>query len=398
MVIEAPGLLKVTRNRPRGLAGIISSMQPRFLLPEDRPWRVLGLMSGTSADGLDVVAIEVDPQAFPGGRPFRSLLGHRAEPYPGPLRDQVLAAASNQLDPANLCILQRHLGNHHAQAARSLCDGLGLRPDFASLHGQTVQHRPEHGASLQLADPYVLAEALGCPVVWDLRRRDLAVGGQGAPLVPLPERWLHGPEPWLALNLGGIANLAWWNGRSMRAWDTGPGMSLLDLAAKRWLNRPYDPEGATATGQTCQPMLDRWLAHPYFKAVPPKSTGREVFGEAWLAEESGVLETLSLPDRLATLCAFTAASVAWEAARLAPWPSNMKGLVSGGGAQHQRLRAELATRLPFPLEDDVTFPSGAREAVSWALLGAASALGIPGNLPEVTGASKPVALGSWVWP
>ena len=373
-------------------------MQPRILIPEDRPWRVLGLMSGTSADGVDAVLIEVDPLAFESGRPFRNLLGHRASAYPAELRERVLAAASNRLDPAGLCILQRHLGDHHALAARALCDHLGELPDLASLHGQTVQHQPAQGASLQLADPYVLAETLGCPVVWDLRRRDLALGGQGAPLVPMAERWLHGSEPWLALNLGGIANLAAWDGQQTYAWDTGPGMSLLDLAAQRWLGLPFDPDGGAASGRVDEARLAHWLAAPYFRLLPPKSTGREVFGAEWLGSQQTALEALPLADRLATLAAFTAASVAQEAARLAPWPPHILGLVSGGGARHRRLREELDRRLPVFLQDDLTFPSGAREAISWALLGAASALGLPGNLPEVTGASKAAALGSWVWP
>ncbi len=373
-------------------------MQPRLLIPDDRPWRVLGLMSGTSADGVDIVAIEVDPGAFLHGQPFRSLLGHHSAEYPPELRNQVLAAAANRLAPAGLCVLQRGLGDHHARAAKALCESLALVPDLASLHGQTVQHHPSQGASLQLADPYVLVEALGCPVVWDLRRRDLALGGQGAPLVPLPERWLHGAGPWLALNLGGIANLTVWDGQTTRAWDTGPGMSLLDLAARRWLGLPFDPDGKSASGTVAEAYLNRWLGHPYFQAELPKSTGREIFGETWLEAESNRLEALPLPDRLATLAAFTAASVAGEAARFAPWPAGLRGLVSGGGARHRRLRAELAAWLPLRLEDDATFPPGAREAVSWALLGAACALGIPGNLPEVTGASRPAVLGSWVWP
>ena len=373
-------------------------MQPRIPLPDDRPWRVLGLMSGTSADGVDAVLIEVDPRAFSQGQPFRSLLGHHSDAYPVDLREQVLAAASNRLDPAGLCVLQRRLGDHHARAARELCENLNLWPDLAALHGQTVQHQPAQGASLQLADPYVLAEALACPVVWDLRRRDLALGGQGAPLVPLAERWLHGTGPWLALNLGGIANVTAWDGQKTSAWDTGPGMSLLDLAAERWLGRAYDPEGAAASGQIGEALLTRWLTHPYFQVLPPKSTGREFFGAAWLRAEGDELEALPLPDRLATLAAFTAAAVAHETNRLGPLPPGTRALVSGGGARHRRLRAELDARLPMSLEDDIVFPSGAREAVSWALLGAASALGLPGNLPEVTGASRAAALGSWVWP
>ena len=309
-----------------------------------------------------------------------------------------MAAASNRLDPAGLCILQRQLGDHHARAATDLCAALNLKPDLASLHGQTVQHHPAEGASLQLADPYVLAEALDCPVVWDLRRRDLALGGQGAPLVPLPERWLRGAEPWLALNLGGIANLAYWDGTRLRAWDTGPGMSLLDLAARRWLGLAFDPGGAAASGAVHPDLLERWPRHSHFHQTPPKSTGREVFGEVWLEAEADALKAIPLADRLATLAAFSAEAVARETARLAPLAPGTRGLVSGGGARHERLRRELATRLPLSLEDDTAFPPGAREAVSWALLGAASALGLPGNLPEVTGAARPAALGSWVWP
>ncbi len=373
-------------------------MHARVPLPEDRPWRVLGLMSGTSADGVDAALAEVDPGAFTTGRPFLGLLGHAASPYPATLREVVLAAAGGRLDPAGLCILQRQLGNHHAAAARALCAGLGLTPDLAALHGQTVQHHPAEGATLQLADPYVLAEAVGCPVIWDLRRRDLALGGQGAPLVPLTERWLHGSEPWLALNLGGIANLCAWDGRRLRAWDTGPAMSLLDLAAGRWLGRPFDPGGATATGRVDEARLGRWLDHPYFHQAPPKSTGRETFGEVWLETEATELERLPVPDRLATLAAFTAEAVAQEASRLGALPPGTRGLVSGGGARHQRVRTELARRLPLALAEDDRFPPGAREAVSWALLGAASALGLPGNLPEVTGAQRPAVLGSWVWP
>ena len=374
-------------------------MLPLPLLPDEVPWIVLGLMAGTSADGADAALIRVDPAGFRQGSPFLEFLGHRHEPYPAGLRKSVLAAASDRLKPSGLCVLQRDLGEHHARTGALLAADLGLRPHLASLHGQTVQHRPAQGATLQLADPYVMAELLHCPVVWDLRRRDMALGGQGAPLVPLTELWLHGRGgPWVALNLGGIANATIWDGQRVRAWDLGPAMSLLDLAAQRWLGLPYDPDGNAARGRAHPALLELWLAHPYFQAPPPKSTGREMFGAAWLETEAPRLEPLDPEDRLATLAAFTAAAVARELERWGPaLPPGTPLLVSGGGGRHRRVRRELAARLPgLRPEEDLQFPAGAREAVSWALLGAASAAGVPGSLPEVTGASRAAVLGSWV--
>ena len=370
-------------------------------LPERGPWVVLGMMSGTSADGLDLSAVEIDPMGFDQGRPFSKLLAHHHASYPPDLRQEVIAAASNVGDPARLCLLQRRIGEHHAKTAAEWREGSGLRPHFAALHGQTVQHHPREGATLQLADPYLLTEALDCPVVWDLRRRDLAVGGQGAPLVPLTELWLRGRQSdWVALNLGGIANVTTWNGESLQAWDTGPGMSLLDIAAQRWLGLPFDPEGSRATGTIDEAMVARWLEHPHFHSAPPKSTGREVFGADWMRMESSGLDRLPIEARLASLAAFTAEAVSRELRRWGrPLPEGTDFLVSGGGARHARLFSELTKRLAaFHLQRDQEFPSGAREAISWALLGAASALGLPGNLPVVTGAAKAVSLGSWVFP
>ncbi len=357
-------------------------------------------MSGTSADGVDVALVEVDPDGFQGDLPFRALMAHRHEPYPTELREAVMEAAADRLKPSEITVLQRRLGDHHARAATLLLKESGSIPHMASLHGQTIQHHPQEGATLQLADPYVLCEALHCPVVFDLRRMDMALGGQGAPLVTLTELWLRGrAEPWAALNLGGIANITVWDGSYLRAWDVGPGMSLLDLAAEKWLSMPFDPSGAYASGQVDETLLARWMLHSYFSAAPPKSTGRETFGSAWLETESAPLEALPLPDRLATLAAFTAQSVASELGRLDPLPTGLRGLVSGGGTHHARVRKELTTRSSrVAFAEDYQFPNGAREAVSWALLGAASACGVAGNVPEVTGASRAVALGAWVLP
>jgi len=374
-------------------------MFPLPPFPAGAPWTVLGLMAGTSADGADAALIRVAPAGFRNGKPFLELLGHYHEPYPARLRKAVLAAAADQMAPSELCVLQRQLGEHHARTAAVLVRDLGQQPTLASLHGQTVQHRPAQGATLQLAEPYLMAEQLRCPVIWDLRRRDMALGGQGAPLVPLTELWLHGQgKPWVALNLGGIANATVWDGQRLHAWDLGPAMSLLDLAADRWLGQPFDPDGGNAGGKADIRLVDRFLDHAYFRKAPPKSTGRELFGALWLRAEAARLEALALPDRLATLAAFTAGAVAQELRAWGPaLPPGTALLVSGGGFRHRRVRLELIQRLPgLSLEEDLHFPPGAREAVSWALLGAASAAGVAGNLPEVTGASRAVLLGSWV--
>ncbi len=362
-------------------------------------WHVVGVMSGTSADGVDAVCIEVDPNQFTSGKPFRSIIAHHYEAYPASLRTNILQATQDILKISELTILQRALGDFHAACVSNLLKKQILPVNLISLHGQTVQHHPESGASLQLADPYVMARVIGAPVVWDLRRVDLAYGGQGAPLVPKTEQWLRGTSSsWLALNLGGIANVTVWDQIHLRAWDTGPGMSLLDLAASWWLKKTWDEAGSHATGQIDQGWIEEALQDSYFKRSLPKSTGREYFGTAWLTLRRTALEKLALNDRFATLAAFTAESIAHELKREGIY-KDLKAWVSGGGSAHSRLLTELKRVLPeIDWRIDTALPQGSREAVSWALLGAASAVGETGNHPEVTGASQPLVLGSWVFP
>ena len=372
-----------------------------FQLPmtSGKLWRVVGVMSGTSADGVDAVCIEVDPTCFASGRPFRSLRGHHYEAYPNELRSEILQATQDTLRISQLTCLQRILGDCHARCVQTLLRADPVPVDLISLHGQTVQHHPHAGATLQLADPYVMAKATGVPVIWDLRRVDLAYGGQGAPLVPQTERWLRGSDTsWVALNLGGIANVTIWDQHQLRAWDTGPGMSLLDIAASWWLTTAYDLDGARASGQVHDEWIREGLQDPYFSRPRPKSTGREYFGSSWLQARRSTLESWPLEDRLATLAAFTAQSIVHELKREGI-PEACSGWVSGGGSAHTRLWQELQQRLPeLSWKLDTSLPAGAREAVSWALLGAASAAGQPGNHPEVTGASQSLQLGSWVFP
>ena len=362
-------------------------------------WRVVGVMSGTSADGVDAVCIEVDPSQFKSGQPFRSFQGHYFEAYPSALRSRILQATQDTLKISELTLLQRALGDFHAACVQKLLQQQNQPVHLIALHGQTVQHHPQHGASLQLADPYVMAKATGVPVVWDLRRVDLAYGGQGAPLVPKTEQWLRGTETsWLALNLGGIANVTVWDQSHLRAWDTGPGMSLLDLAATWWLETPYDSQGAHATGHVHTEWIQEGLQDAYFVRSLPKSTGREYFGSSWLTARRPSLESWSLEDRLATLAAFTAESIAHELKREG-YSKGFNAWVSGGGSAHPRLLQELKRVLPeIHWNLDTSLPPGSREAVSWALLGAASAVGQAGNHPDVTGASQSLILGSWTFP
>ena len=363
-------------------------------LPLDRPWRVLGLMSGTSADGIDSALVEIDPRGFNSGTPFKSLLHHQYEAYPDSLKIKVLEAIHNHSLPKDICILQRELGNFCGEIIKLISNNSKI--DFVSLHGQTIQHHPEQGATLQLADPYVISLSSQSPVVWDLRRMDMALGGQGAPLVPLTETWLRGTkQPWVALNIGGIANVTAWTGCELQAWDTGPGMSILDIAARIWLGISQDEHGKNAMGKIHQDLLEHWMKDDYFRYGAPKSTGRERFGQAWFESHRTQLETLPITDRLATLASFTASSIQFELKRLT-LESGTLGFVSGGGSMHSRVMSELSIDSSIHWSKDTQFPIGSREAISWALLGAASALSLPGTVQEITGASKAGILGSWV--
>lgn len=401
---------------------------------------VMGIMSGTSADGTDSVVIRI---ALPTTSPIASLfsdripielLGHHFEPYPEEQHARVIAGASDMLPISELTVLQAELAQSHAKCAKALLAQLGdtCRVDFASIHGQTIQHHPAQHATLQLCDPYVLSETIGCPVVFDHRRRDMAIGGQGAPLVPLTELWLNGRSngrPVLRINLGGIANISYMTAAgTTEAWDLGPAMSLLDLAVEQFFGITVDNDGELAmTGKVNEDLLRRWLAHPYFAAPRPKSTGREMFGKQWIADHAVDCKAMAQPeDLLATLAAFTAAamhmqlepiarelllrsnsgSTEGDAESGAMGTSSSKSKrdklqckVSGGGAKHQRVMKEFGerTRDYLVVEIDHDFPSGAREAVSWALLGAASLFGVPGNVPNVTGAARAAVLGSWTF-
>ncbi|MCP9935360.1 anhydro-N-acetylmuramic acid kinase [Cyanobium sp. Candia 9D4] len=375
--------------------------------------RVLGLMSGTSADGIDAVLVSLK------GRPARPrwrILASAHTPYPAGLRQRLVAMGQGvPQNAAALLDLAEELTEHQALAARA-CDPEG-RAELVGCHGQTLWHRPpeteRRGASWQLLQGPLLAELLGTPVVFDFRSIDLALGGHGAPLVPATDAALLGRiGGWRALlNLGGIANLTLLpptTGPDRQApvlgWDCGPANTLLDLAVARFSGGRlgFDANGAWARrGRIDEWRLQQWLREPYVQAAPPKSTGRELFGAADLERRLAELgDGVDPADALATLTAFSAAVVAQDLAR-PPRPRPLELLVAGGGTRNGFLMEQLRQRchgtavLPLATQG---IADDQREALAFALLAWWRHRGHPGSLPSVTGARRPAVLGVMALP
>lgn len=375
--------------------------------------RVLGLMSGTSADGVDAVLASFEG---PPRRPRWHLLSSAAVPYPAALRSRLIAAGQGTpINAADVLELGEALTELQAEAARA-CDPDG-RADLVGCHGQTLWHRPpqgqRRGCSWQLLQGPLLAELLQRPVVFDFRAADLALGGQGAPLVPAADAaLLPAIGGWRALlNLGGIANLTLLppatgpdRNAAVQGWDCGPANTLLDLAVEHFSGgtQRFDADGALAAqGSVDEALIEQWLQLPYLQQRPPKSTGRELFGQADLQQRLSDLATaahtrggaLAAADALATLTAFTAAVVAQD---LAHAPAAAELLVAGGGARNRTLMAQLRRRcrgLPLRPLAELGIGDSDREALAFALLAWWHHRGVPGSRPAVTGASRPAVLG-----
>ncbi len=343
---------------------------------------VLGLMSGTSADGVDLVLVRLE------GRPPElrwELLERRSVTYPEGLFAQVRQAQQNRvLGPRDLALLHHDLGRFYAEAAAPFRG----RAELAALAGQTVWHEPP-GLTWQLGEPSWLAEALGAPVVHDFRPADLAAGGEGAPLVPYPDLLLYGEEGVRRSihNLGGISNITYLPGReaeSVLAFDTGPGNCLIDEAAARMGER-YDAGGQIAAeGRVDEELVEVWFNHAYLRRPPPKSTGREV----WRLERLAFAGRLEGADLVATVTAFTVRTIV-AAYRDFVLPLGLDEVwVSGGGVRNRTLMAGLRAGLPVPVRafDEVGRDPLAREALAFAVLGYLRHLELPNVLPHTTGA------------
>ncbi|MFJ3876097.1 anhydro-N-acetylmuramic acid kinase [Streptomyces sp. NPDC090077] len=366
--------------------------------------RVIGLMSGTSYDAVDAAAARILPED--GGETLRLVpLGMLSDRYGDGLRE-VLAAA---LPPArttlaDACLLDTRIGQAFAalavRADRELCAG---RAALIASHGQTVYHWAEAGrvhGTLQLGSPAWIAEATGRPVVSDFRPRDVAAGGQGAPLVALVDLMLLRGRPGTpaALNIGGIANLtALPRSGPPLAFDTGPGNALMDAAVRELTGGRlgYDEDGAlAAAGRVHEPLLLRLLTEPYYRLPAPKTTGKELFHHGHLRAALDGCAALPPQDLLATLARLTARTVA-DALR----PLRVTEVfASGGGTRNPALMAMLREELPphTALLDSAVLglPAAAKEAYAFAVLGWLSLHGLPGNAPGCTGARGPRVLGS----
>lgn len=363
--------------------------------------RVIGLISGTSFDAIEVAAADF---VLMGDELHCTLLGNQSRPYPADLRERIAAA----LPPARttveeVCRLDTLIGQAFAEVAAAvaatICEG---RADLICSHGQTVYHwtegRQVHG-TLQLGQPAWIAERTGLPVVGDLRARDIAAGGQGAPLVSLLDTLLLGGErsrPRAMLNLGGIANLtAVRPGLPPIAYDTGPGNALIDVAVteRSGSTERFDRDGRRAArGHVDRALLDRLLDEPYYWLEPPKTTGKELFHLGYLRARVGE-DRVSDDDLVATVTELTVESVAREMERLGV----AEIYASGGGTRNPTLMRRLGARLPdvhLLRSDELGVPEAAKEALAFGLIGFLTVNGLPGTVPSCTGARGAAVLGS----
>jgi len=367
----------------------------------------VGLMSGTSLDGISAAVVRFLPDDANDNRIEPQLLAFRTSPYTAAQRAR-LEMALERGSARDYCNLAFDLGDWLAEAAiGALADAGVSRGEVRAIgsHGQTLWHDPPH-STWQLGESAVIAERTGISVVSDFRVRDVAAGGQGAPLVPIADAILFAGDEWRALqNIGGIGNVTvvppGGDVRGVRAFDTGPGVTVID-AVTRLLNpsMTFDTDGAlAAAGTPVDSVVDRLLAHPYFSTEPPKSTGRELFDRAYaesLAADCRSAKPGATPeDIVATATALTARSIADSYRRFLPEPIT-EVLVSGGGAKNPTLvrmiehaLAPLSVR-PFA---DRYFDGEAKEAVAFALLAHLHLESRAGNVPRATGARGPRLLG-----
>ncbi|MFN3267362.1 MAG: anhydro-N-acetylmuramic acid kinase [Deinococcales bacterium] len=382
----------------------------------NRAPRVLGMMSGTSADGVDAVLLELNgfddnkPDIAELPLPRARVLAHQYTPYPEDLSAWVLATMQNQSDVSSLTQLSFALGEFYAQAALDLSKDA----DLIANHGQTVYHIPriDHSrgwrvrGTLQIGDPAALALHTNKPVISDFRAADMVSGGQGAPLVPFADRIFFAERGVRRAvhNLGGISNLTYLpelESGGVIAFDTGPANCLIDEAMNK-LGKRFDEGGQIAASGRLEPqLLELWKQDPYLELKPPKSTGREY----WTLQKLPSVFELAPKDIVANMTALTAQTIADQYQRFVLPHGLDEILVAGGGTQNIALMQQMASNLPVPvlrLEDskfaEYGFNSATREAAAFALLGYFAFRGWQNTLPATTGAARAVVAGRLTLP
>jgi anhydro-N-acetylmuramic acid kinase len=408
---------------------------------------VAGVMSGTSADGINVALVRV---AEPGGSGFRTafgqaadnrgrvarvhtgrdhagfeLLGHAEYSYPKKVRAAVLAAMNApQAGVADLARLNIRLGELYADAVLATQQKFRIKAALVGCHGQTLYHQGEAApylgrklaATWQTGEAAIVASRLGVPVISDFRPADMAVGGKGAPLVPFLDFLLFRDARIgrIVQNIGGIANLTAIPAAAapddVVAFDTGPGNMVIDAVAQQLFGQPFDRNGKiAASGAWIEPVITRMLRGAFFRQKPPKTAGREEFGREFVQNFLRMCGTARERDVVATATALTARSIAEAVHRLLPRPQNMRKqafnemVVSGGGAKNAKLMAILTGEmhklgLRLRLSDEFGLPSQAKEAVAFAILAHETWHRRPSNIPSATGAKRPAVLGKISYP
>jgi anhydro-N-acetylmuramic acid kinase len=371
--------------------------------------RVIGLMSGTSVDGIDAALVEISGNPT---QPQVQLLAGETYAYPSALRSQILAiCAGRPLAMADFAALDDAIAQSFAQAATQIAEGIES-VELIGSHGQTVFHRPPDkylGYSLQLGRGALIAHLTQIETISNFRVADIALGGQGAPLVPPVDVALLGHPDYdrAVQNIGGIGNVAFIPAQLHRpgeapkpflGFDTGPGNVLLDLAVTQLSNgaKTYDADGVwAASGTIDHTLVTQWLTHPFFHQRPPKSTGRELFGPDYLQQCFTDAAHLSDADRLACLTELTARAITQSYHDFLPnLPQQV--LLCGGGSRNGFLRSRLQAHLPqsqLLTTTEVGVDADFKEAIAFAILAYWRKLGIPGNLPAVTGARNLTLLG-----
>ena len=376
--------------------------------------RVIGLMSGTSADGLDAALVDISGS----GEGLRAeTLGFVSIPYDDEVRGAILRLASGDAGGSrDLCLFSFLLGELSLRACLAVCEAAGVPPDSVDLvgsHGQTLYHAPLGEAfagrtvrgTLQLGEPSVISEGLHCPVVSDFRVRDLAAGGQGAPLVPYAEYLLYRRDDATVglQNIGGIGNLTvlpkGGGPGDVFAFDTGPGNMVMDQLAERLTHGRLrrDEDGRLAAAGRCDGATLAFLMDdPFLHRAPPKTTGREAYGAAYVdaLTRRAALRNLSAEDMLATATRFTAETIRVavdETCRVKP----DRLVIGGGGARNPTLMRDIRDALSIPVltNEDLGFSGDAKEAVAFAILASECVRGVCNNVPSVTGAAHPVVMG-----